>query len=209
MGIFTDRESSPSPIEIVNKLRRRHFYFEPIAVLDPESVSIESPEAMLNPDFVRFKIQMWNQGLRLAVLYRLRTLPDLDLIQENDVHVLPFERVQLVCKPGSITQSIRLVDKPKSYLRLNETLDFFFERDSLSTAYILAENLRSIPLFLLEKWELALECRGLTLLNDEKRRASLQKSPIFKFYLPAEPAIQLVTMRKTDQLYESTSNYEL
>ena len=159
---------------------------------------------MLNPDFVRFKIQMWNQGLRLAVLDRLRTLPGLNLIQEDDVHVLPFERVQLVCKSGSFTQSIKFMDKPKSYHRLNETFDFFFECDSLSTAYILAEKLRSIPLFLLEKWELALECRGLTLPRNEPS-AILQNSPIFKFSLSAEPAIQPSTIRKTDQLNEFRS----
>jgi len=204
IGIFTERESSPSPIGIVNKLRRHRFYFQSIAVLDPESVSIESAEAMLNPDFVRFKIQMWTQHLRDAVLDRLRTLPGLNLLQEDDVYVLPFEEVQLVCKPGSITQSIKLMDKPKSYLRLNETLDLFFECDSLSTAYILAEKLRSIPLFLFEKWELALECRGLILQNAEMRGALLQKSPIYKFNLSAESTIQPV-MRKTGQLNESTS----
>jgi hypothetical protein len=179
----------------VNKLRRRRFYFEPIAVLDPESISIESAEAMFNPDFVQFKIQMWTQRLRDAVLDRLRTLPGLYHIQEDDVYVLPFEEVQLVCKPGSITQSIKLMDKPKSYHRLNETLDFFLECDSLSTAYILAEKLRSIPLFLLEKWELALECRGLTLLKNEPS-APLQNSLIFKFDLSADSAILPVNAEK-------------
>ena len=114
IGIFTERDSSPSPFEIVKKLRRRRFYFEPIAFLDPESIVIESAQAMINPDFVRFKIQMWNQRLRDAVLARLRALPDLYLTQEDDVYVLPFEEVQLVCKPGSIdTQSIKLIDKPR------------------------------------------------------------------------------------------------
>jgi len=99
--IFTD-SSEENP---------RRFFFEPVVLLDPKSIIAES-FGFLKQDFIRFTIKMWNQDLRSKVLERLRSLPSLAnvIIQEDDVCVMPYEEVQLVCDPGTgLNNSIKLV----------------------------------------------------------------------------------------------------
>lgn len=134
------------------------FYFDPIVQLDPKSIVHES-HALLKQEIVRFTLQMWNEDLRSKVLRRLRHLFNVN-IQEDDVHVMPYEELQLISKSGSMNQeSFKLMDRPKSYFRLNENISFYFLCDSFSTANTLAGDFRRNTEFILENWELSLKCK--------------------------------------------------
>ncbi len=161
----------------------RRFYHDPIVLLDRSSIVSESNE-LLKQDLVRFRIKMWNADIRLKVIDRLRSLPSLmDVkIQEDDVHVMPYEEVKLVAKPGRILKSIQLADEATSYLQLNESLDFDFECDLPSVADALAENLKKNPELMVTKWKLTLECRGLALGSDAESYEMLsRKCPTWMF----------------------------
>lgn len=138
-------------------------------------------QRFFNQDYVRFSIQMWNSEIRAKVLQRLQSLPEFtDLnIHEDDVSVMPFEEVFLDIKPGSIHQSISLMDQPSSYIRLNESIDFYFLCDLPSTATVMAEDFRRYPEFTLKNLQLALKCRGLAL--EDEASVKLSKSPTFSF----------------------------
>ena len=87
-------------------------------------------------------------------------------IQEEDVCVLPYEEVQLVGdpgRPGDAFNSIRLLDRPNSYLRSPESLNFYLLCDTSSVANELAEDFREDPEFTMSSLRLELECRGLLL----------------------------------------------
>ncbi len=177
--IFSDENGNRS-----NNSRR--FFFEPIVVLDPTSVITQSQE-LFKEDVVRFTIQMWSSEIRSKVLDRLR-LKKFE-VDEDDLSVMPYEDVQLVGKPGSIHQSIKIMEEATPYHRLNEKLDFFLLCDSPSTAKVLAENLRRYPDFVVRKWQLALECRGLALdppNNDDK---VVIKRPLFKLLVSTFPTV--------------------
>jgi len=160
--IFTDIHISKNNV--------RCFYFEPVVTLDPSSIVSESNE-LLKQDLVRFKIKMWDArfkikmwdaAIRFKVINRLRSLPslkDVD-IQDEDVHVMPYEEVQLVANPDTVPKSIRLSNKPFLYRRLNDNIDFVLECDTPSVAESLAGNLKKNPELIINKWELALVCRG-------------------------------------------------
>ena len=137
----------------------RCFFFEPVVFLESDSIAAESNK-LLKQDFVRFKIKMWDAGIRSKVLGRLRSLPSLMKIEihEEDVNVVPYKEVQLVVNSGSI-QSIRLADHSSSYDRLDESLHFHFKCDSPSEAEELAENLRKDPQLIVAEWKFSLECR--------------------------------------------------
>ncbi len=136
------------------------FFFEPIVVLDQKSAVIQS-QKLFKEDVVRFSILIWTQEIRTKVLERLR-LKNIQ-VDEDDVRVMPFDSVQLIAKLGSIHQSVKVMGEAISYKRLNEKLDFFFLCDSPSTAEDLADNLLDSPDYLVRKWQLSLECRGLAL----------------------------------------------
>jgi len=140
----------------------RRFYFEPAVFLVPESIASESSE-LLKKNLVRFKIQMWDADIRSKVLERLHSLPSLKdaEIHEDDVRVLPYKEVQLVVEPDSLDKSIQLADRPTSYRRLDESLDFFFLCNLPTVAEALADNLKRNPDVIMRMWNLALECRGL------------------------------------------------
>lgn len=140
------------------------FYFEPLVSLDPNSI-IDKTHAFLKQEFVRITIQMWNAEVRVKVLERLRSMPQFShlKLRDDDICVMPYEDVQLVCKWGGNSQSIRLLEQPTSYLRSRESLDFFLLCDSHATACTLAEDFRQNPEFTLNSWQLALECHGLTI----------------------------------------------
>lgn len=142
----------------------KRFFFQPLVLLDPKSIISES-HGFLQQDVIRLTIQMWNPEIRSKVLDRLRSLPSLSNVNvhEDDIYVLPFEEVQLVHKPGSIHQSIRMLDEPKRYHRLSESLHFYLLCDSAPDANAFAEDFRRNPEFVLENSQLALECRGLSL----------------------------------------------
>jgi len=140
----------------------RCFFFEPVVFLEPDSIEREFNK-LLQQDLVRFKIKMWDAEIHSKVLETLRSSPSLtDLeINEEDVHVMPFEEVQLVVNKGSILKSIRLADRPVSYRRLNESLYFHFKCDLSSEADDLADNLKKKPELIVMEWDLAMECRGI------------------------------------------------
>ena len=148
--IFTDRASERS------KNSHPRFFFEPIVILDPKSITTQSQE-LFKEDVVHFTIQMWTPEIRTKVLDRLR-LKNFE-VDEDDVTVMPFDEVQLVNKPESIHSSIKIMEEAIPYHRLNEQLEFFMLCDSPARAKALAENLRLYPAFVVRKWQLALECR--------------------------------------------------
>ena len=164
------------------------FFFEPIVVLDLKSVVIQSQE-LFEEDVVRFTIQMWTLEIRSKVLELLRIAsPE---IQEKDVRVMPYEDVQLVCNPGSIHHSIKIMEEAIPYNRMNEKLDFFLLCDSPSTAKRLSENLRHYPEFVVRKWQLALECRGLVLnpVGKTDDKSSIMDRPSSKFVVSILPTV--------------------
>ncbi len=162
VGIYTDS----------NEGIRRRFYFDPIVLLDPNTIVNESHE-FLRQDYVRFTIQMWNPDIRSKVLERVKSLPDYKNLEihEDDISVIPFEEVSLDFKPDSIHKSLKLLDQPSSYIRLSENIDFYFLCDLPSTANVMAEGFRRNPEFTLKTWELALKCSGLALGNGAKSLA--------------------------------------
>jgi len=151
IGIFTDNQEEP--------LR---FFFEPIVLLDPTTVSIKSDHISKKNNLVRFKIKMWTNELRSKVLDRLRFLYyDVEL---DDISVMPYEELKLVVKPGSIIeQKARLVEETIPYKRLSESIPFYFICDSEDSATILTYDLRQNTELTLERCKLALECNGLRL----------------------------------------------
>ena len=173
--IFTDRAGER------HKNSHPRFFFEPIVILDPNSITIQSQE-LFKEDVVHFSIQMWTPEIRSKVLNRLR-LKNLE-VDEDDVTVIPFDEVQLVNKPGSIHPSLKIMEEAIPYRRLNEQLEFFMLCDSPARAQTLADNLRLYPAFVVRKWQLALECRGLDFKssNTEDKRSS------FKFMVSTYPA---------------------
>ncbi len=176
--IYTDAASDKKKIP-------PRFFFEPIVVLDPNSIIIQSQE-FFQQYVVRFSIQMWNAEIRSQVLELVRH--DQPELKEMDVSIMPYEDVQLVGKPGSIHHSIKFMEEATSYHRLNEKLDFFLVCDSSSTAKVLADNLRRYPEFVVRKWQLALECRGLSLNSSvTDGKASPMKRPIFKIDVSTFP----------------------
>ena len=164
------------------------FFFEPTVVLDPKSVIIQSQE-LFKEDVVRFSIQMWNQDIRSKVLDRLR-LKNSE-VDEDDVRVMPYEDVQLVGKPGSFHQSVKIMEEASPYHRLNEKLDFFLLCDSPATAKGLANNLRHYPEFVVRKWQLALECRGLALKPSVTAVKAVINRPVFKLSVSTLPSVVL------------------
>ncbi len=169
--IFTDGSTS--------KKNPPRFFFEPIVMLDPKSITIQSQD-LSKEDVVSFTIEMWNGEIHSKVLDLLRVKKLIE-VDENDVSVMPYEDVQLVGKPGSIHQSIQIMEDVIPYDRQNKRLEFFLLCDSPSTAQNLADNLRKCPSFLVRKWQLALECRGLALnplVADDKPSSIVR--PVFK-----------------------------
>jgi len=172
---------------------QRQFFFEPLVLLDPSSIANKA-HGFFKSDFIQFTIQMWNEELRGKVLERLRSMKSLKNVEidEDDVCVMPYEEVQLVCKSASVPQSIRLMDQPTSYLRSKENLDFYLLCDVSSSANALAEDFRLNPEFTLNSWKLALECRGLaiqsgTSLTESTSLKGQLKRPAFTFNVSIHP----------------------
>ena len=161
IGIFTDNLEEP-----------RRFFFEPIVLLDPSTISIEPDHIFKQNNLIRFEIKMWTKELRSKVLDRLRFL--YYDVQLDDISVMPYEELKLVVKPGSIIeQKARLVEETIPYKRLSESIPFYFICDSEDSATILTYDLRQNTELTLERCKLALECNGLTLpvksLSDRPR----------------------------------------
>lgn len=150
--IYSDSEDVTKP---------RRFFFEPIVLFDQKSIATQS-QGLFKQDVVRFSIQMWTPEIRSKVLDLLRL--DYPEIKEKDVRVMPYENVQLVGKEDSFHPSIKIMEGLKPYhARFNQKLNFFLLCDSAVTANSLAENLTQYPEFVINKWQLSLECRGLIL----------------------------------------------
>ena len=180
VGIFTDSsEWNPS-----------RFFFQPVVLLDPE-ITVHQTQGLLKQDYLRLTIQMWNLELRSKVLERLKSLPNFANlnIQEDDVCVMPFEEVKLLYDPSkSLSNSFKMTDRPVSYLRSQESIDFYLICDSSSAAQALADEFRLNPEFTLSNLQLELECKGLcfgaastNLLTPEINRAT------FKFKVEISP----------------------
>ncbi len=161
----------------------RQFYFEPLVLLDPSSIVLMK-QGFFKSDVLRLTIEMWNEELRCKVLERLRQLDILrDVkIEKDDICIMPFEEVQLVCTSGSLPQSISLTDKPKCYLRSNENLDLFLFCNDSSTANVLAHDFRQSPEFFITELSLKLQCRGLSIeAGTAPAGSTLPERPTFSF----------------------------
>jgi len=134
---------------------------------------------------------MWNLELRSKVLERLKSLPNLANmnIQEDDVCVIPFEEVKLLCDPSkSHFNTIKVSDRPVSYLRSQESLDFYLICDSSSSAQVVQDVFRRNPEFTLSNLQLELECKGLCFGAASTNLFTLQiNRPTFKFKLEIAP----------------------
>ena len=125
--------------------------------------------------------------MRSKVLERLRSLKSLNNveIEDDDVSVMPFEEMLLVCKTGSLPKSISLTAKPISFLRSNEQLDFCLLCDATSCANALAHDFRQNPEFTLNEWQLELECRGIS--TEYGTATAGLKRPTFSFNISIQP----------------------
>lgn len=81
-----------------NEKKPQRFFFEPFVFLDPNTI-ISKFKGFYKQKCISFKIQMWNTQVRSMVLKHLRSLPNLSnaIIEEDDVCVMPYEEVKLVC----------------------------------------------------------------------------------------------------------------
>ncbi len=186
IGIFTDAsEKNPN-----------RFFFEPVVLLEPKITAHQTHGLLLsgdhkNQNYLCLTIHMWSLELRSKVLGRLKSLPNLTNlnIQEDDVCVVPYKEVKLLCDPSkSLLYSFKMTDRPVSYLRSQESLDFYLISDSSSAAQALADELRLNPDFTLSILQLELECKGLcfgaastNLFTPEINR------PTFKFKVEISP----------------------
>ncbi len=165
---------------------QRRFYFEPAVLLDPQSFASES-HGLLKQDYVRFTIRMWNEELQSKVKSCLKSI--LTGVKMENISVMPYEDVQLSFKKGFAFQPFRLLEEREtaSYERQNESLDFYFLCDSLSTATTLAKDFRLHPNFSLKNFPLQLVCKGLVLRNTAELSASMDR-PSFTFNVSTLPA---------------------
>lgn len=173
----------------VEKDASRRYYFEPIALLDPQSVVCQS-HGLLHQDYVHFTIQMWNSQLHSKVLKYLQT--NFSGVREENVSIMPYEKIQLSFTETGPVHSFEVMTKPTSYERQNESLDFYFLCDSLSTATTLARDFRLHPNFSLKSFPLQLQCRGLVLRNSTKL-LELMDRPSFTFNVSTFPAGSYIT----------------
>ena len=138
----------------------RRFYFEPLVMLDPQSV-VPISYGLLKQKSVRFSIQMWNEFLSSQVQKCLSNT--FTGVRKENICVMPYEEVQL--QADLVGHPFSLMEKPTAYNRQNENLVFYVICDSPSTAATLASDLRHNPDFSLKNLPLQLECRGLILRN--------------------------------------------
>jgi len=171
-----------------NNNHPRRFYFEPIVLLDPQSVIIQSQQLLVQQNIVRFSIQMWNSEIRSKVLDHLRHKkfePD-----EDNVSVMPYKTVNLVGEAGRMQQSFKILEEATSYHRQNEKLDFFLLCDSSSTAQFIGYRLRHFPEMFVRECKLALECRGLSMNQSMINEASDTEHPLFKLYVSTVQTVE-------------------
>ena len=166
-----------------DKDSQRRFYFEPVALLDPQSIVSES-HVLLKQDFVRFTIRMWNEELQSKVKSCLKSI--LTGVKLENISVMPYEEVQLSFKKGFALQPFRLLEEETSYERQNESLDYYFICDSLTTATTVARDFRLHPDFSLKNFPLQLTCKGLVLPNTAELSASMNR-PSFTFNVSTLP----------------------
>jgi len=148
------------------------FFFEPIVQLDPKTI-VAHHYSLLKEDVVSFTIEMWNIELRRQVLAHLRSL-NVTLV-EQDIHVLPFQRVRLVHTfNANITDPLaKLVDEPKFYFRQQDNLTFYLLCNSTETANAIVRDFRQNLGFILESRDVELVGQGL-ILGDHQLGADLK-----------------------------------
>ena len=162
----------------------RRFYFEPLVMLDPQSV-VPVSYGLLKQKSVRFTIQMWNEFLNSQVQKSLSNI--FTGVRKENICVMPYEEVQL--QADLVGHPFSLMEKPTAYNRQNENLVFYVICDSPSTAATLASDLRHNPDFSLQNLPLQLECRGLVLRN-----SSGMERPSFTFDVAALPPTGMFTI---------------
>ena len=174
-----------------NSLEKKplQFFFEPLIHLDPKTImTMSHSRESVKQNILQFTIQMWNDELRLKVLERLRSLETFQNVKigEEDVCVIPFEEVQLICKSGGLPQSIKLDEKPTSYLRSDENLNFYLLYSASAIDEI--DQFQKNPQFTLNDWQLQLECRGVSIDSwlTPAGSTSLQR-PSFAFNISVLP----------------------
>jgi len=153
----------------------RRFYFEPIVMLDPQSV-LPVTYGLLKQKSVRFSILMWNGVLLSQVQKSLSSI--FTGVRKENICAMPYEEVQL--QADLVGHPFSLMEKPPAYDRQNENLVCYVLCDSPSTAATLASDLRHNPDFSLQNLPLQLECKGLVLRNS----AGMER-PSFTFNVAA------------------------
>lgn len=94
------------------------FFYEPIVLLDPRSMIIDQLTGQLS-----FSIELWNAQLEKRIIRYLREEVGEVGLRSHQVHVMPYEEIQLVKKDGN-EKMFRLPRHPTSNLRLRETVAF-------------------------------------------------------------------------------------
>ena len=153
--IFTDFKAR-------NPLR---FFYDPIVELDPMTIKGESHNFLQN-NVVSFTIEMWNHELRWNILSHLRSLAGFSkvVIGEDDIHVLPFEFIQMGHKKNTtIHPSVQLMDEHTPYLRQSQSLQFHIICKSTEDAQGFVQDFRQNPEFVVDSLQLYLKCYGLDL----------------------------------------------
>ena len=113
------------------------FYYEPIVSLDPKSIVIN--RAYDSQFQVTFTIEMWNNHLESLITKYLRDKRGVEQLDESNVQVMPYEEIRLVEMDYDSKKNIfTLPNRPKSYLLLNQSLNFDVFCDNKEAAEIVA-----------------------------------------------------------------------
>ena len=120
------------------------------------TLSEDSRARMASPNYVHFKILMWNEHVESKVIERLKELPDLCGGRAINVQVMDYYEVQLVLK-DSATRTFRLPENSTvRYRQMDQHLDFSLLCNSKEEAEELVAQIRMEPSILTH--QVALEC---------------------------------------------------
>ena len=143
----------------------KRFFYEPIALLDPSSVSSRQ-------DRVEFRVQMWNQEVeaKLADYLQRLSIHQLPADSAYNIQVMPYDQVRLIVKKKKAPESV------VSYLQLNQSLPFHLDCQSEQEADRLVGRIKQDA----EYWarDLAVECRSsdrLTVFDINTKEPTIAK----------------------------------
>lgn len=156
---------SKQPTDTLSK-----YFYEPILLVDPKTIQSQVNNAT-GQAYVRLTAKMWDVDVEEQVVNWLKKLPESSNVQDHCVQAMPFEKVRLIFREGSIPSTVyRLPEQWKSYRHLPQSLQFHLLCDTKEAADTLADSFRADPEYLME--DLALECitKTISTRNDESYR---------------------------------------